>query len=150
MDDRAGDRNGFERPAAARTDDDVPVMQPGGLPRVGLPETGQDSSPRQALRAASVASAVGASVPSAPETCCVGIGPAVANAAASKRHGRASVNRRGVRGRIRLASSSMDSCRHVIDLQKQIENNRTEHHESYEFHGEFPYGVRLTPRASCC
>jgi hypothetical protein len=52
------------------------------------------------------------------------------------------------RGRICPALSIIGSCRQVIDLLKQIQNDRAEHHESYDVHGESPCGAGVARCAS--
>jgi hypothetical protein len=52
------------------------------------------------------------------------------------------------RGRLCPALSISGSCRQVIDLLQQIQNDRAEHHESYDVHGESPCGAGVARRAS--
>lgn len=47
-----------------------------------------------------------------------------------------------------LALSIIGSCRQVTDLLQQVQNDRNEHHESCDFHGESPCGAGVARRAS--
>jgi hypothetical protein len=47
-----------------------------------------------------------------------------------------------------LALSIIGSCRQVTDLLQQVQNDRNEHHESCDFHGESPCGAGVARRTS--